>query len=281
MREALEYLRTGAVEYTTPSPFLISSSRYLNDPRLRDWVAQQCLRRNAKDHPNVADVVSLVQIIDGMMDVDKIDALFEAECKKNPAVDAWFKEKFVSKMTRESLGKFAPGTVGRIFGDYLVKYDFEPEFYSMRGPRGKGYYDYYQLRLSQSHDLEHLLGGFFFDFISEIGVTWMRMQSLFYHLSPELAGELSVMYSLLMMPQLNRTILHYPKVHLKIWESITQGDLVARTSAPIFLMKYEDILHLPMQEARETIGYCNVKELDMTDDAEAWMEGFRLAEAAE
>jgi len=281
MREALEYLRTGAATYTTNSPFLVSNSRYLNDVRLRDWVAQQSLRRNAKDHPNVADVVSLVPIIDSLQDIDKIDALFEAECKKNPAVDAWFKEKHVSKMTRESLKDYAPGTVGRMFHDYLVKYDFEPEFYSFRGPRAKGYFDYYQLRLSQSHDLEHMLGGFFFDFISEIGVTWMRMQSLFYHLSPELAGELSAMYSLLMMPQLNRTILHYPQSHLKIWESITQGDLVARTSAPIFMMKYEDVLHLPMKEAREAIGYRNVREMDMTDEAEEWMEGFRLADAAE
>jgi ubiquinone biosynthesis protein COQ4 len=272
------YFSRGLVASSTDSPFLLSTSAYLNDPRLRDWVASASLRRNAKGYPIVADVSTLGPILYPYLDIAKLDALFEAECAGNPALAAWFETGFVSAITRDSLAGYGPDTVGGIFRDYLVRNDFEPEFKGGRGPMGKGLYTYYQLRLSQQHDLEHICGGFAFEYISEIGVTWMRMRNLFQHLSAELAGALSITYSLLMVPQLNRVILHYPQAFLPLWQNLQQGDLVGATSAPIFMMKYEDVLHLPVAEARETLGYRNVKQMDMSEAAAIYTEGFGTSE---
>lgn len=278
MEDTGAYFARGMTAAQTDSPFLLSTSAYLNDPALRDWVAQACLRRNSKGYPIVADVSSLSPILMKHFNLPKIDDLFEAEIAKNPKLKAWFEEGFTSAITRESLAKFSPGSVGGIFRDYLIRNNFEPEFKGARVKAGKGYFTYYQQRLSQQHDLEHVCGGFFFEYLSEIGVTWMRMRNLFQHLSAELAGALSTTYSLLMVPQINRVILHYPNVFLDLWGNLQQGDLVGRTSEPIFMMKYEDILHLPPAEAREKLGYRNVKDIDMTAAASVYTEGFGTSE---
>lgn len=278
MEDTAAYFARGMTAASTDSPFLLSTSSFLNDPRLRDWVAAACLRRNAKGYPIVADVSTLTPILFSHMNIPKVDDLFEAECAKNPALAAWFETGFVSAITRESLAPYGPDTVGGIFRAYLVRNNFEPEFKGARGKIGKGYFSYYQHRLSQQHDLEHICGGFSFEYISEIGVTWMRMRSLFQHLSPELAGALSLTYSLLMVPQLNRVILHYPEAFLSLWQNLQQGDLVGATSEPIFMMKYEDVLHLPVEQARVQLGYRNVKQMDMSEAAAIYTEGFGTSE---
>jgi ubiquinone biosynthesis protein COQ4 len=272
------YFSRGMTAASTDSPFLLSTSSYLNDPRLRDWVAGATLRRNAKGYPIVADVSTLTPILMPYFDIVKLDNLFEAECAGNPALAAWMEEGFTSALTRESLAQFGPDSVGGIFRAYLVRNNFEPEFKGGRGKMGKGLFSHYQHRLSQQHDLEHICGGFAFEYISEIGVTWMRMRNLFQHLSAELAGALSLTYSLLMVPQLNRVIMHYPQCFLPLWQNLQQGDLVGATSEPIFMMKYEDVLHLPVDEARAKLGYRNVKQMDMSEAAAIYTEGFGTSE---
>ena len=57
------YLMRGIVPVATESSVLVSSSRYLNDPRVRDWVATHLLRRNGPDVPTPSDSIQLVQIL--------------------------------------------------------------------------------------------------------------------------------------------------------------------------------------------------------------------------
>ena len=49
MDDALPYLLRGMRAVTTESSVLVSSSKYLNHPRLRDWVASCTLRRSGHD----------------------------------------------------------------------------------------------------------------------------------------------------------------------------------------------------------------------------------------
>ncbi|MEI9982099.1 MAG: hypothetical protein WDN69_02090 [Aliidongia sp.] len=44
------------------------------------------------------------------------------------------------------------------------------------------------------------------------------------------------------------------------------------------MMKYEDVLHLPVAEARERLGYRNVKQMDMSEAAAIYTEGFGTSE---
>ena len=57
------YLMKGIGSVETDSSVLVSSSRYLNDARVRDWVATHLLRRNGADVPTPSDSIQLVEIL--------------------------------------------------------------------------------------------------------------------------------------------------------------------------------------------------------------------------
>jgi len=83
---------------------------------------------------------------------------------------------------------------------------------------------------------------------------WARLVNLFRHLSPELAGELCVFSLFGQMRLMSRGLLHYPQVWMTLVETMERGIRVGRESGPIFMMKCEDALHLPMDEARAVLG---------------------------
>ena len=63
------YLMKGIVPIATDSSVLVSSSKYLNDARVRDWVATHLLRRNGPDVPTPSDSIQLVQILREVQDI--------------------------------------------------------------------------------------------------------------------------------------------------------------------------------------------------------------------
>ena len=83
----------------TESSVLVSSSPWLNDARLREWMANESLRRNGHDYPLLYGMATMVKALDEVRDNDRIDALIQAERKINPKLDAWFEERFISTFT--------------------------------------------------------------------------------------------------------------------------------------------------------------------------------------
>lgn len=269
----MEYFRQGMKEFFTDSPLPISSSMWLNDARMRDYVSKHSLRRNHKDVPLTSELTEIVPILKEYQKhgTGFVEAMFTAERQKNPAFDAWFNEGFRSSLNADNLKDYPQNSVGNIFYRYLILNNFVPEFKG--DPTGAGQLDYFQKRLSQQHDLEHIVGGFGFEEIGEQGVTWMRVASYQRHMSPELAGLLNATYSFLLCPLIMRTMLHYPQTFDVVWDTINRGVLIGRTSDPIYMMKYEPVLHLPLGEARAKLGYRNVQDIDISKVASAWSEG--------
>ena len=56
----IPYLLRGVAPVGTDSSLLVSSSRYLNHARLREWLAMICLRRNGPDFPPQAEMYEFV-----------------------------------------------------------------------------------------------------------------------------------------------------------------------------------------------------------------------------
>lgn len=262
------YLMKGIVPMKTESSVLVSSSRYLNDPRLRDWVATHMLRRNGPDVPTPSDSIQLVLILREVQDIDRINELFAAERKINPALDAWFNEGFSSSYSRNDLAGYAPDTVGGIFYRQLVDNDLQVDIVPRFTPRND--YEYFQLRSGQVHDLEHILGGGGFDFIGELVPYYMRLTNLFVHLSPELAGELSVFSILGSTRIITRAVLHYPQTWLTVQETVERGAKVGRESEPLFMMRYEDVFAMTPEEARAHLGIRGVREADTATASQLW-----------
>jgi ubiquinone biosynthesis protein Coq4 len=270
------YFKDGAKVFTTDSPFPISSSLWLNDPRVRDFVSKHSLRRNHKEVPTTYEITEIIPILQEMNKHGGgfIEAMFTEERRNNPALDEWFKEGFLSNLTTDTLEKYPRGSVGNLFYRFVETNGYVPEFTN----KGVGHpqLDYFQTRLSQQHDIEHLLGGFGFEYIGEQGVTWMRHAAYTRYLSPYLAGALGTVYSFLLVPQIMRTMLHYPGTFETVWDVINQGVKVGRASEPIFMMKYEPVLHLSVEEAREALGYREVVEMRVLDVANEWAEGVKV-----
>jgi uncharacterized caspase-like protein len=93
----------GLTRVPTTSSTLVSSSRYLNDPRIRDWLATHLLRKNGPDAPTPSDPMPLVLALREVQDIGHINELFAAERKRNAALDTWFSEGYVSSFKREAL----------------------------------------------------------------------------------------------------------------------------------------------------------------------------------
>ena len=262
------YLMSGINPVETESSVLVSSSRYLSDPRVRDWVSTQLLRRNGPDVPTPSDSIQLVQILREVQDIDYINALFATERKQSPALDAWFNAGFISTFQREDLAAYEPDTVGGIFYKQLMDNDYKIDIVPSFTPKND--YEYFQLRAGQCHDFEHILGGGGFDFIGELVPYYMRLTNLFVHLSPELAGELSAFSILGSTRIITRAVLHYPQTWLITQNALERGAKVGRESDPIYLMRYEDVLAQTPEAARETLGVKGVVTQDTAAASAQW-----------
>lgn len=252
------YYLNGRRIIKTPSSVLISSSRWLNEPRIREWVANENLRRNGDDYPLLFGFPQAIQAIDDTRDDDKIEDLIRAERKTNKALDRWFEERFISTYTKANLADNPPGSVGRLLFEHMDKLGLETELDPriLANPDWKPERDieYFNLRSGQTHDFDHLLGEVGFDVISEIFPTGLRTGNVFTHVSPELAGQLLTVNTFTIFPWFMRCQLHYPAAWPSMWHNLSHGYEVGQASEPLFMARYEEVLHLTPAQAREKLG---------------------------
>ncbi len=270
MADNVPYLMRGIRQVATDSSSLVSSSKYLNDPRIRDWVATHMLRRSGIDRPSPSDPGALAMILREVQDAGQINALLQLERKKSPKLDAWFSEGFVSTYGVQDLAQYAPGTVGGIFYNYLTKNAFEVDLVPRFVPQND--YEYFLLRNGQTHDLEHIIGGGGFDYLGELVPYYIRLTNVFKFFGPELAGELSILQILGSTRIMTRAVLHYPQTWPTVVETVERGIEVGKKSDEIFMNKYEDVFHLSLAEAREKLGVRGARDVDTTAASNIWEE---------
>ncbi|MFM8498590.1 MAG: Coq4 family protein [Chakrabartia sp.] len=265
----IPYLARGVKLLGTDSSVLVSSSKYLNHPRLREWIAFIALKKNGPDFPPAAEMYQLLSFIDELRDFDHIEHMITEERKVNPAFDKWFSDWWVSDYTLEDLKDCAPGTVGGIYyktaseGNYDIQIvpDYKP----------KTQWQFYSLRSGQTHDYEHILTGGGFNYMGELIPYWFRLATIHTHIqNKELAGEMSVLSIFGTMRYVIRTMLHYPQVWETALSCIEQGIRIGRQSGPFWMAKMEDVWHVPLEEARAKLGVRGAVDLDTQKEGEFW-----------
>ena len=87
--DEVPYLLRGVHEIPTESSVLVSSSQYLNDLDLREWVAFIMLRRNGPDYPPELEMAELEQILPKVQGRARLEELVVAERASNPKFNAW------------------------------------------------------------------------------------------------------------------------------------------------------------------------------------------------
>lgn len=285
MADDIPYLMRGVMPVETDSSVLISSSKYLNNARLRDWVAKILLRRNGADMPPPAEMHELTQILDELRDFGAIEAMFTAERKVNPELDAWFNEGFISTYTIEDFKDYTPGSLGGIFYNQMTSGNYEIQIVPFMEPKTQ--LEFYNLRSGQTHDFEHILCGGGFNFMGELVPFWYRLTNVPKHIrNPELAGELSVLSIFGSLRYTVRTLLHYPQVWPTAVNAIQRGMRVGQASDALFLKKLETAFHLPLEEAREALGVRQAEYVDTSREGAFFASDGRIplepvAQAAE
>ena len=262
------YLMRGVTPVATESSVLVSSSPYLNNPRMRDWVATELLRRNGPDVPTPSGAYTLLSILKEIQDYDAVDALFQEERRKWPALDRWLSERYLSTFTREDLKQYPPGSVGGIYYEHLTRNNYQVDILARQEPKGD--FDYWQIRATQTHDMEHILGGGGFDSIGELVPGILRLSYIYKFFSPKLANEMAAKQFFLSFRFIARTMLHYPECFQATWDAIDSGRRIAEASDAFFLAKYEDVFHLTPEAAREKLGVRGVRELDTRAASRIW-----------
>jgi ubiquinone biosynthesis protein COQ4 len=264
------YLMRGIRQIATDSSTLVSSSKYLNDPRIRDWVSTHMLRRSGEDRPSPSDPATLVGYLMEVQDAERLNALMLLERQKSPKLDAWFGKAFISTYSVSDLAKYKPGTVGGLFYNYLTTKGYEVDLIPRFEPKND--YQYFQLRNGQTHDLEHILGGGGFDYLGELVPYYIRLTNVFKFFDPELAGELSVLQILGSTRIMTRAVLHYPQAWPTVVETIERGIAVGKQSDEIFMNRYEDVFEMPLQEARAALGVRGARDVDTSAASDIWEE---------
>lgn len=257
----IPYLLRGVVPAGTESSVLRSTSKYLNDPRLREWVGMILLKKNGPDFPPQAEMHELPGILDSLRDHARIEDMFAQERKVNPALDRWFEERFISDYAIEDFRTCPAGSVGGIFYDQMKGGAYEIQIVPWTEPKTQ--LEFFNLRAGQTHDFEHILCGGGFNYMGELVPFWYRLTNVFKHIrNQELAGELSVLSILGSLRYTVRTLLHYPQIWTTAVNAIQRGMRVGQESDALFLAKLEDMFDLPLDEARRVLGVRGAEDVD-------------------
>ena len=265
----IPYLLRGVMPVETPSSVLVSSSKYLNNPRLREWLAMIMLRKNGADYPPAAEMHEFLGILDELRDYARIEALLTAERKINPALDAWFNEGFISTFKIDDLQDLALGSLDGIFHEQMTGGNYEIQIVPFAEPKTQ--LEFYNLRSGQTHDLEHILCGGGFNYMGELVPYWYRLTNVFKFISePELASEVRMIQIFGSMRYTMRTILHYPQVWETAVQAIQRGMKVGQQSDALFMAKIEDAYHLPLEEARAALGVRGAVDIDTDREGAIW-----------
>jgi ubiquinone biosynthesis protein COQ4 len=256
----LPYLMRGRRQITTESTVLISSSKYLNDIRIRDWVVNQSLKRNGNDIPPTYGIPRLIEAVREVQEHERIEELFLTARREWPELDRWFDERYLSTLKREDMKACPPGSIGGIWYAQLKGANMEVDIIPTFEPRSS--FEYFFLRGVQIHDFMHILAGGGFNELGEIIPAFLKFGNLFRWFEPELAGLLNVQNSLLSLPMLMRNALNYPEVFLLSLDLANYALEVGKNSNALFLYKYEDWLDLPVEEARARFGVHGARTID-------------------
>ncbi|KFG88865.1 putative protein involved in ubiquinone biosynthesis [Sphingobium herbicidovorans NBRC 16415] len=268
----------GRRKVRTESSVLVSSSRWLNDARVREWISTESLRRNGHDYPLLYGLPTLMQAVDEVRDVEQAEELVAQERRRNPDFDRWLNEGFVSTYTKEDLRAYPEDSVGRRLFDYMDEFDLSPELNSrlLDNPDWKpaNTLDYWNLRMGQTHDCYHILGEIGFGSVAEYFITGVVTGNVFRHLGPELAGALMTTNTLIMFPWMTRTMLHYPGAWPNLWRNLSYGYEVGQQSDMLFTAQFEKIMHLSPADARGALGWRGHRDgVDSTDASLIFGEG--------
>lgn len=135
----------------------------------------------------------------------------------------------------DALLTLPPDSLGYLYAAHMKKTGFDPNLHA--GMTAKSDAEYVELRLSQTHDLWHIVTGFDISVVGEIGLQAFHLPQFPYPLA-----------TMLVANSLISTTLKEPEMLPHLLEAIAQGFQMGKTAKSLFAQKWEEGWEKPLSQ---------------------------------
>ena len=142
--------------------------------------------------------------------------------------------------TREQLFQYAPNTLGYQYGAFLEKNNLDVIFYPRLDEQTD--FNYYGMRVRQTHDLWHVLTGFDTSTDGELGLLAVYLQQLNSPLAEILLG----------LGFINQALYH-PKNMRNNFEHVLAGWHMGKVAKQLFPLPFEELFDHDLQELQREL----------------------------
>jgi ubiquinone biosynthesis protein COQ4 len=160
----------------------------------------------------------------------------------DPACAALIRDRYLPRHPdRTELLGYPAKSLGRCYGEFLAQTGLYPDLYSDIAVVDDG--SYVEARLSQTHDLWHLITGLGTSEMDEIGLQAFHVAQFPYPFAAMLIANALVSVTLLAPEQLPELL-----------ASIDRGQRLGKSCAPLFAQRWEEGWEVSLEEWRSQLG---------------------------
>lgn len=162
--------------------------------------------------------------------------LMARHLSQDPACAALIQDRYIPPAhDLDTLLTLPPDSLGYIYAAQMKKMGFDPNLHA--GMTAKSDAEYVELRLSQTHDLWHIVTGFDASETDEIGLQAFHLSQFPYPLATMLVAN-SLIFATLKAPEMLPQLL----------EAIARGFQMGKTAKPLFAQKWEEGWEKPLTQ---------------------------------
>ncbi|MEM8494176.1 MAG: Coq4 family protein [Planctomycetota bacterium] len=192
------------------------------------------------------DIQNIYKIEDGLLDTPST-CLAANFVRDQPGCAVMIEQRYLrnAPYDMDALRSLPDGTLGREFARHLDEYDFDPQYYRVNEVTDDA--TYILARIRETHDIWHVVTGFYPTPIGEIGIK-----------AVELAQVRRPMAAVLCAGAVLRYMLRTPQRFGDLLASISAGYQMGLHSKPLFAEKWEQRWDQPVEDLRRAM---NIPEL--------------------
>jgi ubiquinone biosynthesis protein COQ4 len=165
-----------------------------------------------------------------------------AQClKQDPACEALIRDRYIPPThDLDTLLTYPKNSLGYIYAKTIKAKGFDPNLHADMIAQSDAYY--VELRLSQTHDIWHIVTGFDTSVIDEIGLQAFHLAQFPYPLATVLVAN-SLMFNTLLAPEELSQLLR----------AIARGFEMGKSAKLLFSQKWEEAWEKPLGQWREEL----------------------------
>lgn len=185
-------------------------------------------------------------------------ALVAEHLRGDPACAALIEERWIPPAhDLAQLAQLPQDSLGQAYAAALARLGYDPNLHAGMEPLNDAHY--VELRLSQTHDLWHVITGFDTSPVGEIGLQAFHLTQFPYPLAAVLTAQALLTTTLLEPGQLPALI-----------EAIRVGMEMGLQARPLFAQRWEEGWAKPLKQWRQELNLASVQNLPSSDVSCGW-----------